>query len=924
MYDATSEVHEGVAEGPDREGALAALARATRTVARQVDDSAMLLARERAERFAAPETAVASIEPQPTRPAEAFGLGATELEATQLEGTQLEASRGTSTTLLSLVLALGGASVFLGVLALAVTRWSTVGTTGQLGLIAAFTLATFGGGLALGRRGFPRSGFTLELLALELSWAVAHVAIDGGSATPSTDAWVFAATVIAILHAAHAVRRPTAIVATSSCIALAVASLLLGLEHWGSAPHGAAVYAGAVAALFGGIAYAGKRLGASQLHRPYAIASGALAVASAVGMTCLLALERGGPSTTLEIAWPYLVLGAAFAVTRTREGEVSGQGASLLAPVIVLLPSVQAVLLGIVEAPFWVGAVTIAPLSLGLALATRWVGLRESRTTSLASLVTTAWLLFSSGVALVSFVQSPSFGPALWPFVVAAAAFAASRLAARAEASTVSFYLGTASLVAVVGASSVELALAPWGDTALFLRWLVSLAVTHASAIVVVRAIDPTGRRASLPFALSAVLWSAATTLWALFTMQDHPSPSVIAWPFVAAAFAWLSAAAMPVVDPSPTEPKDVSSAKVLATWSSLLLLGSPSAIVAVLHLSRLGFWVPATLALVGTGLGAAWVFLGPSARPRTAGDEAVPLSPLGLGFLFVGGGWVVESTQAAFRQIAHERGVSIATAWPYLLAAAAFALGKVLERSKPELGLVLRRGSIVVTCLAAAAMALASPDRIGFLVVATCLGVVVAASSLRRHAGSAEPSSIDIVGFAGIACALAPSAVACISKTFGASLDDLLAAHAQGPAGLLYLVVFIIADAAILAIALAADHLEAIERRGVELASVGAFFGVFGLLCLPHLERDYLFMSILFAGGALMIAVGLVKRRVVLVGAAAISLVVETFVQYFAKLHEALPWGFLALGFGVVLLALAFLFERKVRPHLEELSRWA
>ena len=72
------------------------------------------------------------------------------------------------------------------------------------------------------------------------------------------------------------------------------------------------------------------------------------------------------------------------------------------------------------------------------------------------------------------------------------------------------------------------------------------------------------------------------------------------------------------------------------------------------------------------------------------------------------------------------------------------------------------------------------------------------------------------------------------------------------------------------------------------------------------------------------MIAIGLVKRRVVLVGAAAISLVVETFVQYFAKLHDALPWGFLALGFGVVLLALAFLFERKVRPHLEELSRWA
>ena len=60
------------------------------------------------------------------------------------------------------------------------------------------------------------------------------------------------------------------------------------------------------------------------------------------------------------------------------------------------------------------------------------------------------------------------------------------------------------------------------------------------------------------------------------------------------------------------------------------------------------------------------------------------------------------------------------------------------------------------------------------------------------------------------------------------------------------------------------------------------------------------------------------------LVAVASGFLLLNGFVQYFAKLHEAVHWGLLAVGFGVALLGLAILYEKKVKHLLPKLKQWA
>ena len=534
--------------------------------------------------------------------------------------------------------------------------------------------------------------------------------------------------------------------------------------------------------------------------------------------------------------------------------------------------------------------------------------------------------MFSSGLALVSFVDTPSVATALWPFVLSVAGVGVGVLAAHLGGPSVASHARRAAVACVLVASSVELIAAPWGDTPLSLRWIASLAITHAIAILATRLFDTRGRGASLPFALSAALWSAGTTFWSLFTMHRDPSALLVAWPFIAAALAGGASRAIPSTEDERERSLEVSARSLLGSWGSVLLLLAPSAEVLVLDWRDAAFWVRGTVALAGTGLGALWVFRA-SLSPRQDRPDGAPKAPLttpAIAFLLVAGAWALETTQAAFREVSLHGGVSFAAAWPYVISAAVFALGSVVGRSNPGVGLALQRSSAVVACASAGVMALVAPQHFGFLVLASALGGAVATAALRRDSEAAEPTSLGAVGVVGIACALGPPAFACLSRGLGAEGKGLLVAGAAGAPLLAYLAVFILANAMVIALAVSASHLAPSERRMLELGSVGTFFGVLGLLSLPHLERDYFFMSTLFVGGAVIIAFGLAKRRVLLVGATSVSLVLESFVQYFAKLHDALPWGLLALGFGLALLALALLFERKVRPHLPELARWA
>jgi hypothetical protein len=70
-------------------------------------------------------------------------------------------------------------------------------------------------------------------------------------------------------------------------------------------------------------------------------------------------------------------------------------------------------------------------------------------------------------------------------------------------------------------------------------------------------------------------------------------------------------------------------------------------------------------------------------------------------------------------------------------------------------------------------------------------------------------------------------------------------------------------------------------------------------------------------------LTVALLRWRLVLALASATVVLLVLCVQYFAKLAGALHWGLLAVGFGLIVLFFATLYERKLKQLLPEWSRW-
>ena len=74
----------------------------------------------------------------------------------------------------------------------------------------------------------------------------------------------------------------------------------------------------------------------------------------------------------------------------------------------------------------------------------------------------------------------------------------------------------------------------------------------------------------------------------------------------------------------------------------------------------------------------------------------------------------------------------------------------------------------------------------------------------------------------------------------------------------------------------------------------------------MPDADRDLFYAGLLVAGGVLVGGLGVWARRVMLVTIASGALILTLVIQYFAKLVDFVPWGFLALGFGLALLGAA------------------
>src|SRR5581483_5809786 len=90
---------------------------------------------------------------------------------------------------------------------------------------------------------------------------------------------------------------------------------------------------------------------------------------------------------------------------------------------------------------------------------------------------------------------------------------------------------------------------------------------------------------------------------------------------------------------------------------------------------------------------------------------------------------------------------------------------------------------------------------------------------------------------------------------------------------------------------------------RALEVFGTGVFFATLTLLCIGR-WRELFYPAVLFGGGLGALGVGVWQRHMLLVALPAAFLVLNAWLQYFAKFSDAVPVALLLMGFGLGLLA--------------------
>lgn len=210
-------------------------------------------------------------------------------------------------SMLSLVLALAGAFVFAGVLALALRQWTDAGAGMRLGALLAFTAGTALMGFVLQRVGFERSGNALALLALELTWADAYYVLSLTDNVDSYAAWALASAFLGALHCTIAALRRSVVVAASGVVALGFATVSFGLVVTTSADVSAVGYALAAAAAYAWISSVSS---GRPLSYPFMVGSAAWVAAACALSTWLM------PRHAVLLVLPYVVALGVHLVSR--------------------------------------------------------------------------------------------------------------------------------------------------------------------------------------------------------------------------------------------------------------------------------------------------------------------------------------------------------------------------------------------------------------------------------------------------------------------------------------------------------------------------------------------------------------------------------------------------------------------------------
>lgn len=235
------------------------------------------------------------------------------------------------------------------------------------------------------------------------------------------------------------------------------------------------------------------------------------------------------------------------------------------------------------------------------------------------------------------------------------------------------------------------------------------------------------------------------------------------------------------------------------------------------------------------------------------------------------------------------------------------------------------------VLLVAPTATALLLDDTIAALLWAVALGLGLTAAAFHVPAIQGHPGRQLAVVALGLANAAAGPALLALGKCLGRDGRDLFLEALQSfgrvhETRFVYLSIVVgVSGALVLLGTLFSAHAQRkLAYRLLEVVGLLLFLGTFTLLSLPDAGHELFFAGTLLLGGGAVIALGVWQRRAMHVTIAGAALLLNLFVQYFAKLSDALHWSLLAVGFGLALLGLGIAYERHVKHLLPKLKEWA
>ncbi len=281
---------------------------------------------------------------------------AVQREALRADGAQMS-------TMLLVLLVLGGAFVFFGAIWLVTTNWGALGEVGHFALLLALTGGAGGAGLLLERRGYEGTGMTLMVLASCLLWADAAYVLDIEDALSDSGSWAIAAGCVTLASAVLLVVKRGVVHAWVTAIDLA---LLAGFvaDHLSSGhPLGPALYTALVAATFCAAGLAVSLLPTpALLGLPFAVLA---VICTWVSAGAGLFVFSTSDHRVFATVWPYALVvpaGLVAVASWTRTSVYRWCAIAALVPLLLLAPSVEALV------NHDSAAYLVAPLLVGFAI----------------------------------------------------------------------------------------------------------------------------------------------------------------------------------------------------------------------------------------------------------------------------------------------------------------------------------------------------------------------------------------------------------------------------------------------------------------------------------------------------------------------------------------------------------------------------